>query len=91
MHGSLVRKGGKPTLRMEVICDLDLLIRSFHFWFQGVYSDLKMFLVSDHFCSMLSRTFSPCAPKYGIKGYDFAWVYYLADENDLHGKFMFVH
>jgi Plant transposon protein len=73
MHGSLAGKDGKPTLRMEVICDLDLSIWSFQFGFPGVYNDLNILSVSDHFCNMLSGTFPPFTPKYRINGDDFAW------------------
>ncbi|CDF33411.1 unnamed protein product [Chondrus crispus] len=79
LQGAMIGKDGTPTLRMEVICDLDLWIWSFQFGLPGVLNDLNILEVSEHFSQVLNGRFPPVEPSYSIDGKVFNWFYYLTD------------
>ena len=79
LQGAMNGKEGCPTLRMEVICDLDLWIWSFQFGLPGVFNDLNILEVSDHFAKVLNGSFPSVQPSYEINGMRFDWFYYLTD------------
>lgn len=79
LQGAMIGKDGKPCLRMEVVCDLDLWIWSFQFGLPGVLNDLNILEVSDLFSKVLCGSFPPVCPSYTVNGQAFNWFYYLAD------------
>jgi Plant transposon protein len=79
LAGVLTGKEGKPCLRMEVVCDLDLWIWHFQFGLPGAYNDLNILEVNSHFNRVLAGAFPPIAPSYYIAGEEFRLFYYQAD------------
>jgi Plant transposon protein len=79
LAGVLTGKEGKPCLRMEAVCDLDLWICHFQFGLPGAYNDLNMLEVSSHINRVLAGVFSPVAPTCFIAGEEFRHFYYQAD------------
>lgn len=64
----MVGKDGKQTIRMEVICDLDLWVWHFQFGFTAMMNDLNILSVSDHFAQVLSGAFPAVNTSYTISG-----------------------
>lgn len=64
---------------MEVICSLDLWIRSFQFGLPGAMNDLNILEVSNHFQRMLAGEIPVETPSYILQGKLFNWFYYLTD------------
>lgn len=79
LQGMMTGKEGKPSVRMEVVCSLDLWIWSFQFGLPGSMNDLNILELSDHFSRVLSGKFPPVSPSYKIAGRPFSWYYYLTD------------
>ena len=75
----MIGKDGSPTLRMEVICDMDLWIWSFQFGLPRVLNDLNILEVSEHFSQVLNGWFLPVEPTFTKDGKVFNWFYYLTD------------
>lgn len=73
-------KEGKPCLRIEAVCDIDLWIWSFQFGIPGVYNDLNILQTSSLITKVLAGVFPPAAPKYRIGSQWSSWYYYLADD-----------
>jgi Plant transposon protein len=71
LAGVLSGKEGKPCLRMEAVCDLDLWIWHFQFGLPGAYNDLNILEVSSHFNRVLAGAFPPVPPTYFIAGEEF--------------------
>lgn len=80
LQGVMVGRDGVPTVRMEAICSLDLWIWSFQFGLPGVFNDLNILEVSQHFNEVLCGSFPPCTPSYEIAGQHFSSFYYLTDD-----------
>lgn len=79
LQGIMKGKDGVPSIRMELICSLDLWIWAFQFGLPGAMNDLSVLEVSDHFHQILSGTFPPVQPNYTVAGKVFDWFYYLTD------------
>lgn len=79
LQGVMTGKEGKPSVRMEVVCSLDLWIWSFQFGLPGSMNDLNILELSDHFNKVLSGTFPQITPSYTITNKQFNWYYYLTD------------
>lgn len=79
LQGIMKGKDGVPTLRMEVICSLDLWVWGFQFGLPGAMNDLNILEVSNHFQQVLSGVFPPTQPSYTVAGKSFDWFYYLTD------------
>ena len=80
LQGSFVGKDGKPTMRLEAICDLDLWCWHLQFGFPGAMNDINILNASEHFNDFLAGAFPSTIPSYTIAGQTFNWYYYLADE-----------
>jgi len=72
-------KQKEPSLRMEVVCGLDLWIWHLSFGFPSSMNDLNILEVSPHFSDVLSGAFLAAKPKYKVAGESFDWFYYPAD------------
>ena len=70
----MVRKEEVPTLRMEVISDLNLRIWHLVFGLRGVVNNLNILSVSDHFGRIWSGDFPPIAVNYTVAGEQFDWL-----------------
>ena len=68
-----------PTLRMEVIADLDLRIWHLYFGLPGAMNDLNILSVSPHFSDVLSGKVPSWKISWKIGDKTFYWLYYLAD------------
>ena len=79
LQGIMKGKDGVPSVRMEVICDLDLWVWSFQFGMPGALNDLNILEVSSHFHDVLAGVFPPSQPSFTISGKVFTWFYYLTD------------
>lgn len=78
-QGHNVGKDKVSTLRMEVICDLDLWIWHCAFGYPGSMNDINILDVSPHFAEMLSRVYPPFRVNCVIAQKMLDWLYYLAD------------
>ncbi|CDF38988.1 unnamed protein product [Chondrus crispus] len=65
-QGINVGKERKPTLRMEVICDMDLRIWHLCFGFLGSMNDINILSVSPHFANILNGSYPPIDIQYVI-------------------------
>jgi len=79
LQGIMVGKDGKSTVRMEVVCSLDLWVWSFQLGLPGAFNDLNILEVSNHFQEVLCGAFPPIYPSYTLSGKNFNWFYYLTD------------
>jgi Plant transposon protein len=79
LQGIHVGKDGKPHLRLECVCDLDLYIWHLSFGYPGMLNDINILNISPLFSKILAGTFPPVKASYSIGGNLFDWVYFLAD------------
>lgn len=79
LQGIMVGKDGKPSVRVEVVCSLDLWIWSYQFGLPRALNDLNILAVSQHFNRVLSGEFPSTHPTYVVAGQSFNCSYYLAD------------
>ena len=79
LQGIMVGKDSVPTIRMEVVADLDLHIWHCFFGLPGILNDLNILNLSPHFADIMTRKFPKYQPKMTIAGHTVCWSYYLAD------------
>lgn len=79
LHGTMVGKYGKHTLRLEAVCDLDLWCWHFQFGFSGAMNDINIMNAIEHFNNVLSGAFPSKIPSYSFAGGIFNWYSNLAD------------
>ena len=79
LQGIMVGKESIPTIRMEVIADLDLHIWHLFFGLPGMLNDINILSVSPHFADIMTGKFPQYQPKFIIAGDTICWTYYLAD------------
>ena len=74
LQGKMIGKEEFPTLRIEVVADLNLLIWYLAFGLPGVMNDLNILSVSDYFGRILSGDFPTIAVNYTVAGETFNWL-----------------
>jgi Plant transposon protein len=79
VQGSHIGKEGKPKLRMECVCDLNLHIWNISFGYPGVLNDINILDIFPLFSKFLAGVFPPVKPKYMISDSEIGWFYYLTD------------
>ncbi|PXF40329.1 hypothetical protein BWQ96_09960 [Gracilariopsis chorda] len=79
LQGIMIGKEGQPSVRMEVICPLDLWIWSFQFALPGAMNDFNILEVSNYFTRVLFGDFPPVSRTFTIFREVFNWFYYLMD------------
>lgn len=79
LQGAMIRKDGVASVRMEVICSLDLWIWSFQFGLPGAMNNLNILEVRNYFSKVLSDVYLTSTPSYTVSGQVFDWFYNLRD------------
>lgn len=74
LQGSVIGKDKTPTIRMEVICDMDLRIWHLCFGFPGSMNDLNISSVSPFFAEVLSGKFPNVKAQFEVAGESFNWL-----------------
>lgn len=70
---------GKPTLRMEAICDPNIRVFHIILGISGMLDDLNILVFSTHFSDVLYGKFPPSSVSCKINFATFYWLYYLGD------------
>lgn len=78
-HGQYTGKEGKPTLRLEVVCDDNLCIWHAMFGIPGARNDKSIVNQSTLFNGIRNRKGPPYKPKVVVSGTIIEWFNFLAD------------
>ncbi|PXF42407.1 hypothetical protein BWQ96_07848 [Gracilariopsis chorda] len=73
LQGVMIGKEGKPTLRMELICYLDMWIWAFQFGLPEGFNDLNILELSTFFNKILAGSFPTVKPSYTVSGIGIDW------------------
>lgn len=79
LQGIMCGKEGKPTVKLEVICDLDLYIWHFYYGLPGMLNDLDIMWLSPLMNAIKVGEFPSHGVEYKIGDEVFNWVYFLTD------------
>lgn len=88
LQGIMVGKEGKPTLRMEIICDLNLRIWSLFSGLPGHLNDINILELSPFFSDLMTDQYPKDLFEYEIDGEKFDWLYFLGD--GIYGGYKFI-
>lgn len=79
LQGLLCGKEGKPVVKMEVICDLNLYMWHFYFGLPGMLNDLDIMWLSPLMNAIKVGKFPSHDVKYNLGTESFDWLYFLTD------------